>query len=281
MQHFPKIFIPWLMILSIVGTLHAQVLPNMNTKEKRPSPKSPDASNPMLSPQLRKMLEEGGELPPEFQIGTSGKLDMESYLQSQKKKKQEEKKREHLLWEKTSEDIPDEDERYLLEKSVMQQFGTEQFVYQSHHRAPYRETALRRFQIIYFLALPITLAGSYGLLSAYKNTQGESARVFNGPETAAMLLLGGGLAGAVAWWDLLKWQEMNQAREEEIQKISALPTMEGRTQKHQQHAGTLLSEDHNRAGNQARIRSTQHNDAFPFTNRGEDPLFHIRFKMMF
>ena len=187
-------------------------------QDKRPSPRDPTAKKSVIPPQYKKNLDSTS---PALMIDPTGEATLERFQKAQEEKALEKKRMAGRLLEKDMEDIPSDRERVILEKNLLQQFGTEQYPREWQLPEPYEnETPLRRFQITFFLSLPFSMGVSYGLFSAVKQAYGEP-RALTGPQTAGMLLLGVALSTGVGLYDLDRWEE-TESRTEEDRESSLL-----------------------------------------------------------
>ncbi len=174
--------------------------------EKKPTSRDPRYKIQMLPPKIKKQLEKGpgsGSL----LLNPSGTLSDAEVRQMMQKDDEKKAKLSSRQWQQDARDIPGGEERVLLEKSILRQFGMESVPYRWREPPEYKETPLRRFQITFFLSAPITLGFSYIIASGIKSAYGESPTVFTGPQTAGMVFAG--IAGAVGigWYDLNQWEK--------------------------------------------------------------------------
>ncbi|MDH5656389.1 MAG: hypothetical protein OEZ34_10805 [Spirochaetia bacterium] len=163
--------------------------------EKHPTSRDPRYIPSILPPDLRKQLQPGEH----SILSPTGEIDLESILMSQPKKKKDSRMQRYI--EQRDEDLIRKNEYLFLEKQLAAQFGINSFP-AGERREEYSETSWRRFQIIFFTSLPITLAISYGIISAAANTT-----VFTGPQTAGMAFMGLTSSGLIGWYDHVQWKK--------------------------------------------------------------------------
>jgi hypothetical protein len=195
-----------LFITLIPVQLRAQALPgsSVNIQEKRPSPQDPSYKPPLIPPSLRSSLD---TMNPAMMLDPS-QMNLENLQKAREKDAIKKRKRQDRKLELELREIPDDNERAILERSILNQFGEDQMPeYASKHDPYYTETGLRRFQIIYFLSLPFTMAGTYGVFRAAKASSGQNPRIYDGPTTAAMVSIGLILSGIIAYYDHRMWKK--------------------------------------------------------------------------
>jgi hypothetical protein len=138
-------------------------------------------------------------------------LSLENLQKSREQEEIKKRQRQDLKLERELRTIPDDNERAVFERSLLNQFGTDQMPeYATKHDPYYTETALRRFQIVYFLSLPFTMGGTYAVFKAARASAGQSSRVFDGPTTASMVGIGLILSGAIAYYDYRMWKKESE-----------------------------------------------------------------------
>jgi len=198
----------------IAGSVFGQI-PNLNTSSagKQPTPTDPRYEPPlMIPPSIKKGLDPGTE---SLLLSPDGQVDMEALL-----KRQREKKKEAV---RGAEEQITKDEHRYFEYSLGRQFGLDSPIdspipIEDEH---YVETPMRRFQIIFFTALPITLAFSYGIVRATTHSS-----VFTGPQTAGFLLAGLTGAAGIALYDRRTQRtlsrEIGEVREAEQSQLDEL-----------------------------------------------------------
>ncbi len=173
-------------------------------KEKRPTPENPSYLPPLIPPSLRNSM---NSMNPATMLNP-GALDAKSFRKSQEEQALLKKKRKDRKFEYELKNIPEGNERAVFERSLLHQFGTDVFPeYAGRHDPYYTETSLRRFQIIFFLSLPVTAAGTYGTAQLIRSAQGQKMGVYDGPSTAAMVAVSLLLSGGIAWYDHIMWKK--------------------------------------------------------------------------
>ena len=196
--------IHFIIILSLFFTVSAaaqsaseQARPqnSYSLEEKFPTSRNPRYVPSIIPPKLRKQLQPGSET-----IFTpSGEVDMEKFMEMQKSKKKKTQLNRYM--EQRSEDLIEKDEYRYMEKRLADQFGVNEFPL-GEREDTYEETSSRRFQIVFFTSLPITLGISYGIVST-----STRSRVFNGPQTAGIGILGIAASALIAWYDHVQWKK--------------------------------------------------------------------------
>lgn len=184
-------------------------------KEKRPTTRDPGYRAPNIPPQLRDQLDLSPEDPGSLILNPKGDISIDTYTRLMDKKEEEKRQADSIRWQRDVRNIPGGQERVILEKSLLRQFGADDFPHEWRKDAHYEESSFRRFQITFFLSLPITMGAAYALGSGLKSSSGGSPTVFTGPETAAMVLTGLGASAWIGWYDLSEWKKLK------VEKVSA------------------------------------------------------------
>jgi hypothetical protein len=173
------------------GTSNNSILPGAGTvpalQERRPTPRDPRYRPPVSVPGLKEPSN------PAALYLFSGDVDAQKFMDSRNKQKKASR-----YDEADYDDLPAGGrERVWREKEMLRQFGVDHFPYAGPEQEE-PESDLRRFQIVFFISLPITAAASYGLFRAAK---GQSAGGFSRGETMGVFALGLGLSGAIGAYD--------------------------------------------------------------------------------
>jgi hypothetical protein len=163
--------------------------------EKKPMPKDPRyLPAPMVPPSLRKSLKPGM-----MSVFTqSGEVDPEALLKDQRERDAS----KNRYYESNNEALMTKDEHLYFEKKISRQFGVDRYPEPRGIERVYTETPARRFQIVFFTALPFMLALSYGAVRSTK-----SSGSFSGPQTAGFLTAGTTAALGIAWYDQSEWRK--------------------------------------------------------------------------
>lgn len=185
--------------------LFAQTFQLDQTEKKNPTPRDPRYNDPVIPPQFRNKntLEPASGL----LLNPTGEIDMESMLRSRQSQDSNRERAKAELRIRRYDDIPEDKKRVILQKSILRQFGVDDFPHSWRGELPYTETPVRRFQITFFLSLPVTMSLSYGLLSLSHMASDQSTRAYSAGETISMVVLGVGLSSWVAWYDLERYRE--------------------------------------------------------------------------
>lgn len=179
------------------GTTQNSVLPGIGTapnlQEKRPSPRDPRYRPPISAPGLK-------EPTPGALFLFSGDMDAQKWMDS----RQQQNSRKATRYEEAIYDDlpPGGAERKRREESYLRQFGLERFPYAGPDTHEH-ESPARRFQIVFFISLPITMAASYGI---FKLGSGGSA--FSRGQTLGVLGLGAGLSAGIGYYDYLQFKQI-------------------------------------------------------------------------
>ena len=163
--------------------------------EQKPTSRDPRYIPSIIPPNLRKQLQPGSQTV----ISPGGDIDLQQLMESQRAKKKSSQMDRYN--EQRSEDLIKKDEYRFMEKRLADQFGINTFP-DGEREEIYSETPGRRFQIIFFTSLPVTLGISYGIISTAANR-----RVFNGPQTAGIGFLGIFSSAMIAWYDHVQWKK--------------------------------------------------------------------------
>jgi len=174
------------------GTSSNPVLPGVGTvpslQERRPTSRDPRYTPPVTLP--------GNKQPstnsPLFLF--SGDLDAQKWMDSQKKRDSAKTSRYD---EATYDDTPGGLERVSREEGYLRQFGLSNFPYAHAHEHEGDETPARRFQIIFFISLPITMAASFGILRAAH----PNASAFTRAESFGVVALGSAFSAGIGYYD--------------------------------------------------------------------------------
>ena len=170
-------------------------------EEKKPTPRDPRYTAPLVPPYLRDL---------ETDDATQLLLDPESVQeQSESYTDVEERGREEI---RTMNRLEMEGDRKYLEDRYLQQYGMDSYDYRYTYSETYKEDGWRRGQITFFLSLPITAGFSYGAMSLAKQSSGESNK-FTGPQTAALAGLSILFSGLISWYDYENWTDWKKENE--------------------------------------------------------------------
>lgn len=170
-------------------------------EEKKPTPRDPRYTAPLVPPYLRDLETDGATellLNPEAVQERS-----ESYPDV------EERRREEI---RTMNRLEMDGDRKYLEDRYLQQYGLDSYDYRYSYSETFKEDGWRRVQITFFLSLPITAGFSYGAMSLAKQSSGESNR-FTGPQTAALAGLSILFSGLISWYDYENWLDWKKENE--------------------------------------------------------------------
>ncbi len=183
------------------GTSNTSILPGLGTvpalREKRPSPRDPRYVPPINLPNMKEPTN------PAALFLFSGDLDAQKFMQSRNKEKKATRYDEALY-----DEFPvGGEERFLRERDMMRQFGVDQIPY-GREKPEESESALRRFQIVFFISLPVTAAASYGLFRAIHGPGG-----FTRGQTIGVFALAGGLSTGIGLYDHSQNQKMQAFRD--------------------------------------------------------------------
>ena len=171
--------------------------------ERRPSLRDPAYVPPVLPRFMREKLK---NVDASLLVSPDGGANYAARLNKQKiRARKRELARERYEFREFSPSADSPADRLRFERGVLRQFGVTDLEYGSAAAEPYRESALRRFSVVFGLALPITLVFSFGLVTAVSRSR-IGARSLTGPETAAFVGLGFLSAGGVAYYDYRKWK---------------------------------------------------------------------------
>ncbi len=176
--------------------------------EKKPTSRDPRYVPPFLPDYLRRKIDPAAGLI----LASPEGIDLEAFVQARARKAAERRKRtgryEGRDFSETA-DTPADRERF--ESEVLRQFGVNLPEPMTVLDPPYRETAGRRFQVVFLLALPITSVFSYGIVTAAKGTFGRKSGLNQG-ETIGVAVGGIVSAGIIAWRDLRLWRRAEHER---------------------------------------------------------------------
>ncbi|MCE9599972.1 MAG: hypothetical protein K8S54_18575 [Spirochaetia bacterium] len=180
------------------GTTQNSILPGINTapnlQEKRPSPRDPRYRPPVTVPGLKEPTNPGAL------FLFSGDMDAQKWMES---RQQQNSKKATRYEEAMYDDLPPGGiERKRREEGYLQQFGLEHFPYAGPDRHEHESTA-RRFQIVFFISLPITMAASYGIFKL-----GSGGSPFSRGQTLGVLALGAGLSTGIGYYDYLEYNKL-------------------------------------------------------------------------
>lgn len=107
----------------------------------------------------------------------------------------------------------------LLEQAILDQFGRQGFSNKLAYH-PYHESPSRRFQIIFLLSLPISLAYSYACVTFVKILLKSSNRsTFTDTDMGLTLALGLAFSGGIGYYDYQRSQEYNRTHKNEGNKF--------------------------------------------------------------
>lgn len=199
-----------LLILAIVPELlEAQSLPIMpgGGEAHRPEPKDPRYVPSLVPEYMQKKIDPRAD----FILAPEGIRDpartMNEFILRQRTKK---KGADRYDDREFSDEADTPADRRRFERSVLRQFGVDTVPYYEPH-SEYRESAGRRFQIVFFLSLPFTLGLSYALAAVATNSVRGSV-VLNGTETAIFVATGLALSAGIAWYDHTRWLEYREKK---------------------------------------------------------------------
>jgi hypothetical protein len=181
--------------------------------EKRPTSLDPRYIPPIAIPPSQRGNQKRMDPTLQMFMMPGQNTDMDSFIRS--RQEEERKKKEQILKgpmsryrEQNIEDIlKDKGERYYLESQIMRQYGIDNLPADTADDKHYRETASRRFQIVFFLSLPFGMVISYNVFRLMKH----GAPIFNGPETAGQVALALSISTGIATWDYFQWKKLNNS----------------------------------------------------------------------
>ena len=101
-------------------------------------------------------------------------------------------------------------EDLLLEKSLQEQFGKQQLP-QNFGKHPYHESPARRFQIVFFLSLPITALVTYGIWRGSKYLANPRENSLTAGESAGVAGIGAVFSGLIGWYDYYRVKRYQQS----------------------------------------------------------------------
>lgn len=196
-------------------SLFAQTVtnPGVGGVDKRPTPTDPSYQYNNLPPSMRRAQENSSGGVGGLLFNPTGAIDINAFSMSRQKQEEAKEKMASKKFLHEIEDIPGGKERVILEKSIMRQFGMDEIPYQWKKEEPHHESGLRRFQITFFLSLPISMGVTYAVASALKTNAGQSARRYTGPQTAAMVVTGMLFSGGIALYDYSRWKDLPSSHE--------------------------------------------------------------------
>ncbi len=199
----------------------AQTAPS--SSEKKPTIKDPRYRAPQLPEHLQQ--EESAE---SIILAPGGELDLKRVQRALLKKQERQSRRGGRLKEREYyERLETEAGRRAIERDILDQFGVEEFPYESQGgRHEHSESPGRRFQIVFFLSLPITAAFVGGAISAARQSRGDGGGLTL--EESAGALAGGMVFSAlIGWYDHNRWIEFQRRRIEA--EADPAPAPEGPT----------------------------------------------------
>ena len=193
-------------------SLAAQVGPGAGAvQEQQPTVRDPRYRPPQIPEYLQD--DESAE---DVILSPAGGLDPEKVQRALLKKQERTRRRTDLLREREYyERSRTEAGRRLIERDVLEQFGVERFPYETKGgRHEHHETAGRRFQIVFFLSLPITAAFVGGGIALGKQSRGDASRLTL--EESGWALAGGMVfSGMIGWYDNVRWRRFKRKHLEE------------------------------------------------------------------
>ncbi len=218
---FPFVLTATFICFALVkGSLHGQTV-NLGTQpggEKRPTPEDPSYQESVLTPTMRRAQENNFSATGALLLNPAGSIDMQAFTAARQKQEEAKAKAASRRFQREIDEIPGGRERVILERSVMRQFGVDEIPYQWRKEEPHHETGWRRFQVTFFLSMPITMGAVYVIARGLKSSAGQSARRYTGGETAGMVFTGLLFSGGIAFYDYIKWKELPSSRDEETKE---------------------------------------------------------------
>lgn len=184
--------------------LYAQVIPGANPTagyvERIPTPRDPTYKPPLLPEYQRRRIQTGAA----SLLLAPGTVNLEEFFRQREEQFKLRRKNRIRREERELEDILDYGgERSLLDTLLTRQFDVTGLPYYSESEH-FQETPVRRFQTVFCISLPVTMAASYFVFRAIRQSEGYSPRKLNGPMTVGFLAVGTLAAGIIAGYDYYK-----------------------------------------------------------------------------